>query len=210
MATPLLDVIGLKKHYYTNNSITDRLLLAERESIKAADGLSFSLREGESFAIVGESGCGKSTAAESILDLRTPTEGEVVFDGDTVYPEASVRRDARRAFRRQTQMVFQDPHSSLNPRMTAGRIVTEPLAIHGIDDPDGRRERASDLLEEVGLGRDYLDRYPHEFSGGQQQRIAIARALSIEPNLIVLDEPVSALDVSVQAQILNLLARLQR
>ncbi|THE63170.1 ATP-binding cassette domain-containing protein [Salinadaptatus halalkaliphilus] len=209
MSTPQLNVKSLEKYYYTNNSITDKLLMAEQESVKAVDGISFSLTEGESFAIVGESGCGKSTAAESILNLRTPTDGEIAFNGEIIFPEATTNREVRTEFRRQTQIVFQDPNSSLNPRMTVGKIITEPLLIHDIGTAKTRRERAQELLEEVGLDSTHIDRYPHEFSGGQQQRIAIARALSIEPNLIILDEPVSALDVSVQAQILNLLMDLQ-
>lgn len=209
MTKPLLTVKELEKYYYTNDTITDRLLMAERESIKAVDGLSFGINEGESFAIVGESGCGKSTAAEAILNLRTPTNGEVSFDGELIYPVTSENRNERREFRRRTQIVFQDPNSSLNPRMPVGEIISEPLLIHDIGDAESRRSRAKELLEEVGLSAEYVDRYPHEFSGGQQQRIAIARALAIEPSLIVFDEPVSALDVSVQAQILSLLMELQ-
>lgn len=209
MSKPLLTVKELTKHYHTNDTLTDRLLLADQQQITAVDGLSFGINEGESFAIVGESGCGKSTAAEAILNLRTPTSGEVSFDGEIIYPTTSKNKADRREFRRQTQIVFQDPNSSLNPRLSVGEIVSEPLLIHDIGDDDSRRDRARELLEEVGLSAEHIDRYPHEFSGGQQQRIAIARALSIEPNLIVFDEPVSALDVSVQAQILNLLMELQ-
>lgn len=208
-SSTLLKINSLEKHYFTNSSFTDRLLGAEQERIKAVDGISFRIAQGESFAIVGESGCGKSTAAESILNLRTPTGGEISYKGDIVFPEASTNRKYRDKFREQTQIVFQDPNSSLNSRMTIGSIITEPLDINGIGTTESRRKKARDLLEEVGLGGANLDGYPHEFSGGQQQRIAIARALSVEPDLMVLDEPVSALDVSVQAQILNLLKELQ-
>ena len=205
----LLKITALKKHYFTNSSLTDRLLGAEQERIKAVDGISFRIAQGESFAIVGESGCGKSTAAESILNLRTPTDGEISYKGDIVFPEASTNREYRDEFREQSQIVFQDPNSSLNSRMTIESIVTEPLAINGIGTTESRRKKACDLLKEVGLGGANLEGYPHEFSGGQQQRIAIARALSVEPDLMVLDEPVSALDVSVQAQILNLVTELK-
>jgi peptide/nickel transport system ATP-binding protein len=174
--------------------------------LKAVDGVSFALREGETLGLVGESGCGKSTLARVILALLPPTSGEVRFAGENVFRLPSARL---KKLRRQMQIIFQDPYSSLNPRMTVGRILEEPYVIHGLGSTGERRKWAEELLAEVGLAAEHLDRYPHEFSGGQRQRIGIARALALRPRLIVADEPVSALDVSIQAQILNLLAELQ-
>ncbi|NHN59723.1 ABC transporter ATP-binding protein [Halorussus rarus] len=201
---PLIRVENLEKYYYERDSLTDRLLGREPESVKAVDGVSFEVREGETLGLVGESGCGKSTTGETLLDLREPTGGAVYFDGENVF-----ERDDLTEFRERAQVVFQDPFSSLDPRMTAGEIVREPLDVHGVGTKDDRNERVAALMERVGLSAGQVDRYPHEFSGGQRQRIGIARALALEPDFIVCDEPVSALDVSVQAQILNLLEDLQ-
>jgi peptide/nickel transport system ATP-binding protein len=205
MTEPLLRVEDLRKYYFQNDSLYDRLLGRERTSVKAVDGVSFDIYPGETLGLVGESGCGKSTTGETLLRLREPTEGEAVFDGENVFEKSSLTD-----FRRNAQIVFQDPFSSLDPRMTAGRIVREPLDVHGVGTPEERQSRVRELMERVGLSAGQVDRYPHEFSGGQRQRIGIARALALEPEFIVLDEPVSALDVSVQAQILNLLKDLQQ
>jgi len=202
----LVQVRDLQKHYFEDDTILDKLLRKEPTAVRAVDGVSFDVHEGETLGIVGESGCGKSTTAETLMQLREPTAGSVVFDGEEVF---ELSGDALQQFRRRAQVMFQDPFSSLDPRMTAGEIIREPLEIHGVDTPAARRERAKSLLEEVGLSADQVDRYPHEFSGGQRQRIGFARALALEPEFIVLDEPVSALDVSVQAQVLNLLADMQ-
>ena len=206
MSDPLVHVDRLQKYYYERDSIVDRLLGHEPVAVRAVDGISLEIDRGETVGLVGESGCGKSTAGETLLRLREPTDGSVYFDGEDVF---SMGADRLFAFRKRAQIMFQDPFSSLNPRMTAGEIVREPIDIHEVGTKRERRERARELLERVGLTADQLDRYPHEFSGGQRQRIGIARALALEPEFVVLDEPVSALDVSVQAQILNLLADLQ-
>jgi len=203
---PLLEVEGLRKYYFEQDTVLDRLLGRDPVSVKAVDGIDFEIFEGETLGLVGESGCGKSTTGETLLRLREATDGRIAFDGEDVLEMGD---DELTEFRQRAQVVFQDPFSSLDPRMTAGDIVTEPLEIHDVADRGERRERAIELLERVGLSADQIDRYPHEFSGGQRQRIGIARALALEPEFVVLDEPVSALDVSVQAQVLNLLEDLQ-
>ena len=212
---PLLEVRGLRKYYYENDSLFDRLLGREPTSVKAVDGVDLEVYPGETLGVVGESGCGKSTTGETLLRLREATEGTVRFDGEDVMEMSG---DELTRFRKRAGIVFQDPFSSLDPRMTVGDIVSEGLKIHNVpeESPDDgrskrewRRDRAKELLERVGLSADQIDRYPHEFSGGQRQRVGIARALALDPEFIVLDEPVSALDVSVQAQILNLLEDLQ-
>ena len=206
MSEPLLSVENLRKYYTDEASILDRMLGEEPAHVRAVDGVSFEIERGETLGLVGESGCGKSTTGETLMRLREPTDGAAYFEGEDVF---GMSEDRLVEFRRRASIVFQDPFSSLNPRMTAGDIVAEPLAVHDVDTPAERRDRAAELLERVGLSAEQIDRYPHEFSGGQRQRLGIARALALEPDFVVCDEPVSALDVSVQAQILNLLGDLQ-
>jgi oligopeptide/dipeptide ABC transporter ATP-binding protein len=200
----LLVVEDLQKHFPVN-----RGLVFQREvgSVKAVDGVSFTLNAGETLGVVGESGCGKSTTARLIARLLQPTGGKIIFDGRDI---THLSRSEMRPVRREMMMVFQDPYASLNPRKRVGAIVGEPLEVHGIGNDKDRRRRVQELLEIVGLNSEHFNRFPHEFSGGQRQRIGIARALAINPKLIICDEPVSALDVSVQAQILNLLKDLQK
>jgi oligopeptide/dipeptide ABC transporter ATP-binding protein len=201
---PLLEVKEVKKHFVAARDWLGR----PSQTVRAVDGVSFSVAPKESFAIVGESGCGKTTLGRLILALEPLTSGEVLFEGKSVSKLAG--RELRR-LRREMQVIFQDPYSSLNPRMTVGEIVAEPLRIHEIchSKPE-ERKRVAELLDVVGLAKNHMERYPHEFSGGQRQRVGIARALALNPKLIVCDEPISALDVSIQAQILNLLQDLQR
>jgi oligopeptide/dipeptide ABC transporter ATP-binding protein len=201
----LLEVRDLVKHY----PLTGGALLRRRVgTVQAVDGVTFGVRRGETLGLVGESGCGKSTVARVLVGLERPTDGQVTFEGEDI---ARMSRSRLRALRREIQIVFQDPYSSLNPRMTVGDIVGEPFAIHPDVVPrSGRRRRVQELLEVVGLDPDDVGRYPHQFSGGQRQRLGIARALALRPRLLVCDEPVSALDVSVQAQVVNLLESLQR
>jgi oligopeptide transport system ATP-binding protein len=204
MANELLRVEGLKKHFPVTRGI---IFQKEIDSVKAVDGVSFTLNEGETLGVVGESGCGKSTMARCLLKLLEPTEGKIEFQGRDI---SKLSRREMRPIRREMMMVFQDPYASLNVRKRVGFIVAEALDVHGVGTPAERKRRVQTLLEIVGLNPEHYNRFPHEFSGGQRQRIGIARALAINPQLIVCDEPVSALDVSVQAQILNLLKNLQR
>ncbi|MSR19239.1 MAG: ABC transporter ATP-binding protein [Phycisphaerales bacterium] len=201
-STPLLEVRDLKVHFPVRRGLLQRVV----GHVKAVDGISFSLSRGETLGLVGESGCGKTTVGRAILRLIEPTSGSVKFDGKDLLQQSG---KSLRQLRREMQIIFQDPGGSLNPRMRVGRIVGEPLEVHGMASGDELRERTEVLLERCGLWRAAADRYPHEFSGGQRQRIGIARALALQPRLIVCDEPTSALDVSVQSQILNLLADLQ-
>jgi peptide/nickel transport system ATP-binding protein len=202
MSDPLLTVTGLTKHY----PITEGVFRREVGRVRAVDDATFELERGETLGIVGESGCGKSTVANVLVGLEDPTAGELRFDGEDV---TAFSEPDRRRFRREVGVVFQDPGGSLDPRLSVGRSVAEPLVVHGIGDRESRRARAADLFERVGLEREDVDRYPHELSGGQKQRAALARALVLEPSLLVLDEPTSALDVSVQAQMLSLVEELQ-
>ena len=204
LSTPaLLEVRDLKKYYVEGDGVP---VGRANRTVKAVDGVSFTIGSGETFGLVGESGCGKSTTGRCILRLVEPTSGQVFVNGHDIL---GLSRKAMRALRREMQIIFQDPYSSLNPRMTVGDIIEEPLVIHALLPKQQRRDRVAELMRLVGLSPDQMTRYPHEFSGGQRQRIGIARALALNPSLIVCDEPVSALDVSVQAQIVNLLQDLQ-
>jgi len=201
-AIALVEVKDLVKHF----PIRGGVFLKEIASVKAVDGVSLSIREGETMGLVGESGCGKTTLGRLMLRLEEPTAGEIYFQGENILTYGPSRM---RALRREMQIVFQDPFSSLNPRKTVAEIVGEPLRVHGIGSRREREERVLSLLEVVGLRQEHLRRYPHQFSGGQRQRIGVARALALNPKLIVCDEAVSALDVSIQAQVINLLQDLQ-
>jgi len=201
-AGPLLEVQGLKKHFPIHTGVFSRV----SGQVYAVDGVSFHIGRGETLGLVGESGCGKSTVGRTLLKLLEPTAGKIVVNGADI---TGLDRAQMLPYRRQMQMIYQDPYASLNPRISAGEIVGEPLVIHGVGSAAERRDRVAHLFERVGLRPEALDRYPHEFSGGQRQRIGIARALALDPELIVGDEPVSALDVSIQAQIINLLIDLQ-
>ncbi len=199
----ILEVKNLKKHF----PIKKGLLMKTVGHVKAVDDVSFFVRPGETLGLVGESGCGKSTLGRSVIRLYEPTSGEIRFKGQDF---RNVKGDGLRKLRKNIQMIFQDPYASLDPRMTVGQILKQPFEIHGLLTPAERETRVQALLEEVGLKSAHVNRYPHEFSGGQRQRISIARAIALEPELIICDEPVSALDVSIQAQILNLLKDLQQ
>lgn len=199
----LLKVEGLKMYFPITQGI---ILQRQVGSIKAVDGVDFYIRRGETLGLVGESGCGKSTTGRAILQLYRPTAGHVYFEGVDL---TQLKGEQLRRQRRKMQMIFQDPYASLNPRMTVGNIIGEPLEVHNIARGKEKRERVMELLQVVGLNPYFINRYPHEFSGGQRQRIGIARALAVNPDFIVCDEPISALDVSIQAQIINLLEELQ-
>jgi oligopeptide transport system ATP-binding protein len=194
---PILEVRNMKKHFN----------LGGGKILKAVDNFSISINRGETFGLVGESGCGKSTAGRTIINLYDTTHGEVIFNGENVH---KLQGKKLKQFNRNMQMVFQDPYASLNPRMTVGKIISEGIDIHGLSSGAKRKERVFELLRSVGLNEEHAGRFPHEFSGGQRQRIGIARALAIEPQFIIADEPISALDVSVQAQVVNLFKRLQK
>ncbi len=202
-ATPLLEVTDLVKHFAVRGGILRRRV----GTVHAVDGVSFSLQPGETLGMVGKSGCGKSTVARSVLRLVEPTSGSIRLNGVDV---TRLGKAEMRPHRRSMQIVFQDPFASLNPRMTAGDIVGEPLSVHGLASGQQKQERVAELFQQVGLRAEQMQNYPHQFSGGQRQRICIARALALGPDLIVCDEPVSALDVSIQAQVINLLIDLQR
>ncbi len=202
-AENIIEVRDLVKHFPIKAGIVRRQVGA----VQAVDGISFDVRRGETLGIVGESGCGKSTTARLLLRLIEPTSGSIRFEGEEI---ADVKGKRLKELRRGMQMIFQDPYSSLNPRKTVGSIIADPFVIHGLNKGEGERKRAvQDLMETVGLNPEHYNRYPHEFSGGQRQRIGVARALALKPDLIIADEPVSALDVSIQAQIMNLLRDLQ-
>jgi oligopeptide/dipeptide ABC transporter ATP-binding protein len=200
--TPLIEVRNLKKYFPVKKGVFSRVVA----QVRAVDDISFAVAPGETLGLVGESGCGKTTAGRSLLRLIEPTSGEVSYNGANLL---SLRPDQMRQHRRDLQIIFQDPYSSLNPRMTVGAIVSEGLTVHGIGDKAQRIERVKETLTQVGLDPAYVNRYPHEFSGGQRQRIGLARALILNPKFIVCDEPVSALDVSVQSQVVNLLVDLK-
>jgi len=199
----LIQVKNLKKHFPIMRGVFRRQVGA----VQAVDGITFNIYKGETLGLVGESGCGKSTTGRTILQLLSPTDGEVLFEGNDL---TALNKSELRKARRNMQMIFQDPYASLNPRLTIGNIIGEPLQIHGIGNEKSRKDRINELLQIVGLNPYFINRYPHEFSGGQRQRIGVARALATNPSFIVADEPISALDVSIQAQVVNLLDDLSR
>ncbi|QAA21664.1 ABC transporter ATP-binding protein [Sporolactobacillus terrae] len=203
MREPLVTVRNLKKYYPIRSGFLGR----KNKAIKAVDNISFDLKKGETFGLVGESGCGKSTTGRMLMMLTDPTEGTITFEGKNML---NLKGEQLRKERRSFQMIFQDPYASLNPKMTIRAIIEEPLIIHGFKEKEERSNRVDELMKLVGLNQDQADRHAHEFSGGQRQRIGIARALALNPQLIIADEPVSALDVSIQAQIVNLLQDLQK
>jgi oligopeptide/dipeptide ABC transporter ATP-binding protein len=203
--TNLVEVRDLTKHFPIRRGV---IFQRQVGAVKAVDGITFDVKQGETLGIVGETGCGKSTTARLLCRLMDPTSGTITFDGRDV---GAQKGDALKAMHRDVQMVFQDPYSSLNPRKSVGSIIADPFVIHGMYGAGGeRKRRVQDLMDRVGLNPEHYNRYPHEFSGGQRQRIGVARAIALEPKLLIADEPVSALDVSIQAQVLNLLRELQR
>ncbi len=200
--TPLVELKGLHKHF----SLGGGLFGGNRRTLRAVDGVDLAIARGETFGLVGESGCGKSTLARTLIRLMQPTSGEMLFDGTNIAEKTEAEL---RPYRRRMQMIFQDPYASLDGRMTVRDLIAEPLEIAGIGNPAARRKRVDELLDVVGLNPDHALRFPHEFSGGQRQRIGIARAIALNPDLVICDEPISALDVSIQAQVVNMLEDLQ-
>ena len=200
---PILKLEGLKKHFQTT---TGGIFNKQKATLKAVDGIDLEVRPGETIGLVGESGCGKTTAGRTILKLYEPTDGKIIFEGEDI---TNLSQSKMKPYRRQMQMIFQDPFASLNPRQTIGTIIANMFEIQGINPTGGVENEVRALMERVGLNPEHINRYPHEFSGGQRQRIGVARAIALKPKLIVADEPVSALDVSIQAQVVNLLEDLQ-